>query len=263
MDKKISQDKPETAPDVVRDYNYWQKRFYILSRRTNHKLWFICAGMIGVLLCFGFSMLILRALKDWDYHDIEYFSAINLAISALVSLILGVFSSLLTYSFSVSERDRAEYEMKKEEAAEIKENIQIDFFDNLIKLSNNYLDQYYNQTKVQAEKSFMVSLLISVFGALIICFGIVLLLFDKTSPAYITTAAGVLSEFIAAIFFYFYNSTIKSMSRYHNKLVLSQNISIALKVADTLPEPIQGEVRAELIKQLITEINKYIVMEEK
>ena len=49
---------------------------------------------------------------------------------------------------------------------------------------------------------------------------------------YVVTAAGILSEFIAAVFFYLYNKTIQKMREYHQKLVLTQNISLALKISD-------------------------------
>ena len=40
------------------------------------------------------------------------------------------------------------------------------------------------------------------------------------TPSYVTCASGVVTEFIASIFFYLYNKTVSSMSKYHNKLVL-------------------------------------------
>jgi len=133
----------------------------------------------------------------------------------------------------------------------------------LMKVSDRYLDRYYNQTEVQANKSFKVSLAVGLFGLVIISLGIALMFMGKTSPAYVTTAAGVLSEFISAVFFYLYNSTVKSMSKYHNKLVLSQNISIALRVAEDLPDDIKGQVKADLIRQLVQDVNMHIVKEEK
>jgi hypothetical protein len=137
------------------------------------------------------------------------------------------------------------------------------FFDGLIRTSNENLNRYYDQTRGQAGNSFILSVVICAFGWIVIIVGIVLLLAGKTSPAYVTTAAGVLSEFISAVFLYFYNSTVKSMSKYHTKLVLSQNISIALRVAEELPDEIKGQVSADLIKQLVQDINMHIVKEEK
>ena len=208
-----------------------------------------------------------------------------------IAVLAGVCFFLFLYSFMVASRNKAEYHARQLQLSETRDklfnsepvvvnvlgsegNVTIehtgttgppknDFFDGLIKLSDDYLRAYYSQTKVQAQNSFMVSLAIGIFGVLVISVGIVMLFADKTNPAYVTTAAGVMTEFISAVFFAFYNSTVKSMSKYHNKLVLSQNISIALRVAEELPEEMKGSVRADLIKQLVQDINKHIVTEEK
>lgn len=82
---------------------------------------------------------------------------------------------------------------------------------------------------------------------------------EKIEPSYITCASGLITEFIAAIFFYLYNKTIISMSKYHNKLVLSHNISIALKVADTLPEEDKAKSKNLIISQLLKDINSYLI----
>jgi hypothetical protein len=49
----------------------------------------------------------------------------------------------------------------------------------------------------------------------VICAGIVLILAQKTNAALVSTASGVLSEFIAAV--YLYNKTVVSMASYHQK----------------------------------------------
>jgi len=258
--------KEELIIEFLQDPEYLQKKYTLLCKRLKNKLLFVTTSVVAFALVSGIWIL---ALYLYDIENNYYsnyqpqLTTFNMIIACVVAIIIGAICYLVMYTITVSQKDHVEYELTVYKGEMLKQSIQNDFFDNLIKLSNNYLDQYYNQTKIQAENSFLVTLFISVFGALIICFGIVMLLFDKTNPAYIATAAGVLSEFIAAVFFYFYNSTVKSMSKYHNKLVLSQNISIALKVTDTLPEQIQGEIRAELIKQLVKDINQYMVAEEK
>ena len=48
------------------------------------------------------------------------------------------------------------------------------------------------------------------------------------------------------------------MSDYHNKLVLSQNISIALKVADTLPDSDKTKAKNTIIDELLKDVNSYL-----
>lgn len=85
---------------------------------------------------------------------------------------------------------------------------------------------------------------------------------EKTTPSVITCTSGIIIEFIAAVFFYLYNKTVTSMSSYHNKLVLSQNISIALKVSDSLSEEEQIKTKSLIISELIKNINGYLTEEE-
>lgn len=145
------------------------------------------------------------------------------------------------------------------EKEEIKEKVDEDVFENSIKLSYKYLDEYYSQTREQAQKGFYVTVFVAVFGAVLIASGIVIMYMGETEPAYVTCAAGVITEFISSIFFYLYNRTITSMSAYHNKLVLSQNISIALKVADSLPEEDKTKSKNLIIEELLRNVNSYLI----
>lgn len=141
---------------------------------------------------------------------------------------------------------------------ELKETLEEDFFPKLIRINFDYLDKYYKQTQVQAEKSFKLSLMASSIGLFIIIIGIIMMFNNKTTPAYITTATGVLSEFISAVFFYLYNKTILKMSEYHKKLVLTQNVSIALKLSNDMDEENKIKVQSTIIDRLTTDINKHL-----
>jgi len=127
-----------------------------------------------------------------------------------------------------------EYELIESGSEELKENINEDFFTKLVQINFKYIDKYYFQTQEQADKSFRLSAIAAIAGFIIIVLGIAMMYNGKTDPAYITTGAGLISEFIAAVFFYLYNKTILKMSEYHQKLVITQNISIALKITEDL-----------------------------
>lgn len=49
------------------------------------------------------------------------------------------------------------------------------------------------------------------------------------------------------------------MSKYHNKLVLSHNISIALKVADTLPPEDKVKSKNLIILELLKDMNSHLI----
>lgn len=167
---------------------------------------------------------------------------------------------LLLVSSSLKPKLREiEYQLIKKGADELQERIEEDFFNKLIKINFKYIDQYYLQTQEQANKSFNLCRLSAVAGLIIIAIGIAMMFLQITKPAYVTAAAGVLSEFIAAIFFYLYNKTVLKMSDYHQKLVITQNISLALKISEDLPTDEKHKTKVFLIERLTDNVNKLLV----
>ena len=85
------------------------------------------------------------------------------------------------------------------------------------------------------------------FRSLLIIVGIFLSLLGKTNSATVSAGAGILGEFISAVFFYLYNQTIAKMADYHRKLVFTQNIGLALKISDGLPPDEKSQAQRALI----------------
>lgn len=48
------------------------------------------------------------------------------------------------------------------------------------------------------------------------------------------------------------------MSDYHNKLVLSQNVSIALKIAESISGESAEKVKNHIVEELVKDINEHI-----
>jgi hypothetical protein len=132
------------------------------------------------------------------------------------------------------------------------------FFTRLVTINFTYLDLYYRQTKQQANKSFWVSVAAAVAGFGMVIAGICLLYVDKTKSGNVTIVSGAISQFIAAVFFYLYNRTILSMSQYHQKLVITQNVSLALKTAESLNEPAKSAAKNAIIKELTRNVNAFL-----
>jgi hypothetical protein len=163
------------------------------------------------------------------------------------------------WQFSARNRlRRIELELSKFDTDELQDRIEENFFTKLVQINFKYLDQYYLQTQEQADKSFRLASFACVIGLMIVIVGIIMMFLNKTEPAYVTTGSGVLSEFIAAIFFYLYNRTILKMSQYHQKLVITQNISLALKITDEMQQEQKAKSLEMLIDRLTTDVNKYL-----
>ena len=140
----------------------------------------------------------------------------------------------------------------------LRKNIEADMYESSIQMSYKYLDQYYQETREQATRGFRITVGVCVIGAAIVIIGIALMAFKVTTAAYVTTASGVIIEFISSIFFHLYNKTIQSMGNYHNKLILSQNVAIALKISETIEGPEKNAVKVDMIKALTADINQHI-----
>lgn len=145
-----------------------------------------------------------------------------------------------------------------EEAETLQADLDKDFFTNLVRINFKYIDKYYLQTQQQANKSFLLSLAASVIGFIIIATGVILMFLKQVNASYVSTGAGVLSEFIAAVYFYLYNKTVISMASYHHKLVITQNISLGLKITNDLPISKRADAQQKLIEALTKDINHYL-----
>lgn len=212
----------------------------------------ICLGIITSIV---FSMLFYACALD-TYMYTKHNSVI--IISVFIGLAMGVVMVIYARIYLDVKESKIRRRMLDYEVENVQDKVNEDVFENSIKMSYKYLDQYYYQTREQAQKGFFVTVCISIFGAILIGAGIAAMFLGKVKPSYITCASGVATEFISAIFFYLYNKTIASMSKYHNKLVLSQNISIALKVADTLPIDDKVKAKNVIIQELLKNINSYL-----
>lgn len=231
-------------------------KYNIVPPKFSWKVW-------SIFFLTFLSVYIFVFLSSITNDEDRLFNLIPLIISAFI----GAFTFyggyyLIKRSAYINTLQSLDIENVNEKAESLQEALEVDFFNNLVKINFKYLDKYYLQTQVQANKSFWMSVFAAVVGFIIIIIGIILMFFDKTNPAYITTATGVISESIAAIFFYLYNKTIIKMSDYHQKLVVTQNISLALKISQELPENDRVKSQVSLINSLTQNVNKYLVNSE-
>jgi hypothetical protein len=189
----------------------------------------------------------------------------KLTVVGLVWLVVSVlyFTALLLGRAAITlwKRLRQERVIEKD-ISSLHEQLETgDFFTTLVRINFRYIDKYYLQTQVQADKSFYLAAAAAVVSLMMILAGIVMVFADQSKPAYVTMSAGVLGEFISTVFFYLYNRTVSEMSNYHQKLVLTQNISLALRIAEKLPDVDKTQAQTRLIDCLSKDINMYLSMQ--
>lgn len=214
--------------------------------------------MTAVSVCSLLSFAIFASARETvDIFLVAVVAAVGVVQgSAIYFPILGI--QILKHR-SREKRAKLEHELRT-----LQEHIQRDFVTNLVRINFKYIDRYYLQTQVQADKSFLFCLVAALVSFCVIIVGIVLMFVDdKFNAALVTLAAGVLGEFNATVFFYLYNRTIAEMGDYHQKLVLTQNISLALKLTDELEPKTKSKAQLALIDSLCRDVNYLLVLRER
>ena len=254
MKKEKKLDRQEAPPiDVIvseTDYRKAKARLKSIQRKRSGK---------SVILLFLFISLISSFSVFNLFFDWYSFGFRSVFISLFSGCLISVF--LIMYFLLAIEmlENGVRRKIDEYEAENLKNDVEEDIFENSIKMSYKYLDQYYSQTKEQAQKGFWATMFVAALGAILIAGGIIAMYFGAADSSYVTCGAGVITEFISAVFFYLYNRTVSSMGNYHNKLVLSHNVSIALKVAESLPAEDQAKAKNQIISELLKDVNSHMI----
>jgi hypothetical protein len=200
------------------------------------------------------------AASLFSYLKKPYFEGTDFTFfTSVIALLVAIVGTVMYFSAITGQKQtNILTEISEIEVNDLQKTIEDDFFTNLVKINFKYIDKYYLQTQLQANKSFMLSVVASSVAFMIIIAGIVLMFQGQTNSSLVATGAGVLSEFIAAVFFYLYNKTIAKMGEYHHKLVLTQNISLALKITEQMEGELKSKAQLQLIEQLTKDINLHI-----
>lgn len=164
-------------------------------------------------------------------------------------------------SFSVdailkSEKNKKTYKEKLETATGD------DIFKYLLLIDTSALEGYIAQTRLQAQESFDISKKIAIAGFVLIGFGILLGIISNfignnlLDVGYLTSIAGILTEFISGVFFYLYNKTLQQINRFHDKLTASKECSMSLLASSSITDTgKRDDAKAELCKLLLSEEN--------
>lgn len=211
--------------------------------------------MIIFISLFGAWLIEMEFIR----FDFKSSPVIGVFLFAVIAIIIGCMLFIYVNLFLYFSESTIRRQMLDDDINRIQNETKEDIFENSIRMSYKYLDQYYLQTREHAQQGFLICAVASVCGFILVCVGIRFMFSGHVSSSYITCAAGTITEFIAAVFFYLYNKTVISMSNYHNKLVLSHNVSIALKVAESLPQEEKVDAKRTIIHELIKDFNIHLV----
>jgi hypothetical protein len=128
----------------------------------------------------------------------------------------------------------------------------------LVDINLRKLSDYYSLVEQHAARSFITSIVAGSAGFALLTLGLLLGFFLKKSDtiSYLTSGAGLITEFIAAIFFYLYNRTVRQLKEYHDSLLDVQNVFIAFRVVRSVKDDKQGEVTTKMLDFLMSNERK-------
>ena len=149
-------------------------------------------------------------------------------IGDLISII--ELTKSITKEFSTSAeksyKDKRTYEEKLENASGS------EIYKYVLLINISALEGYVAQARLQAQQSFNLSRVISISGFMIVAISIGLSVYftlignENLNAAYLAGTAGVLTEFIAGVFFYLYSKTLTQINLFHDKLVDMQKTAL-------------------------------------
>jgi hypothetical protein len=130
-------------------------------------------------------------------------------------------------------------------------------------INTSALDGYIAQTRHQADQSFQLSQKVAVVGFVLIALGIGLGYYSNLSgknsfeAAYLSSIAGILTEFISGIFFYLYNKTLNQLNMFHNKMIASQHVAMSFLSNSLVADEVKrDECKTDLSKMLMSTVVK-------
>ncbi len=220
-------------------------------------------GVCAILLFIGITFAILGSpiLKSYKM-SLELVRNVPLLGIAFIiyALVVGFYMSVVFSSkLNSRKRDIDVMKTKKRIISRLEpcgdSNEKSSYFDRLVEINISNLEAYYRLVKEHTNNSFLASVTAGAIGFILICCGLVIgftSIQEAKYIAYLSAGSGVLTEFIASIFFYLYNRTVRQLKDYHDSLIAVQNILLSFKiVGDTKDQAKQSTLMELMLKCLI------------
>jgi hypothetical protein len=144
---------------------------------------------------------------------------------------------------------------RKEITSKLEGGNEFDILDT-IRLNLNQLNEYYTINKNQAKSSFRFSILAIILGLATIITGIWLYYYGSNpniSATFLTSAAGLLSEFIGGVSFFVYRKSLEQANLYFNKLIRVQDTMLAINLSKNIGAK---DKEMELIERIVDSLLK-------
>ncbi len=118
---------------------------------------------------------------------------------------------------------------------------------------SSYIDAYYSTNRAHVAWSFWASLTALMVGLVVLVVGVCLSFSGNDQAISITTtAAGVITQFISAGFFYLYNKNLKQLNIFYRELLQIQDLFFALSLVGHIPESERLGIVQALIGKILS-----------
>lgn len=202
---------------------------------------------------FSALTLILTAIIITTLVDSEVLPKVYNVVSGILVGIGGLFIlGIYAYQTTIEEREAKE-EIKKVED-KVKENPNEPTA--AWELARIKLENYLNRNLSQIQWIFIWTVITMIAGFVIIGYGIVRA-YEPTTPlnaSIVTTASGLLIEFIGATFLVIYKSTMHQAKDYVNVLERINAVGMSVQILESISKEetkLQDQTKAEISKQLL------------
>jgi hypothetical protein len=126
-------------------------------------------------------------------------------------------------------------------------------FKSLLLMDLESLEAYITDTRIQARHSFRLCVFVALCGALLLFVAIGLGIASQVVPhmpplqiAYLTAVAGMITQLISGVFFYFYHMALRQINLFHSQLESSRKVCISLYLQSLMTESPSEQNKAKL-----------------
>jgi hypothetical protein len=248
------------ASIVALEHEIQQAQERLERNKRDSMLWLVLSTLSFFILLAIFSIYFPILIADTPRFDIW----MRIALSMLIALFLFIWGVLARQRrLSASEEEVEAIKTKKSVMDRVAQSKPTDkesdtsrYFKSLVEINILYLKDYYSLVKVHTDKSYIVATLAGMIGFGFIIVGLIVGLAVSFTGnenaqiiAYLTSASGIITEFIAGIFFYLYNKTVRQLKEYHDSLLDVQNILLSFKIVGDTSDVNE---RTKMVTQMIT-----------
>jgi len=143
-------------------------------------------------------------------------------------------------------------------AAKLESATGSDTFKYLLLINVAAIEKYVAQTRIQAQISFRLCKRVALWSFVLIAAGVALAIYssiwgDKAlDAAKLSALSGIITQFVAAVFFYLYNRTLQQFNLFGEKVAAAERIAISLLANASITDAAERDAStAELIKALL------------